>query len=356
MKKFAIALLSVLIFTACKTKENEVKDENNQLKTENSVTEASGDKADESDQSNAVEVEEEQLPSIHQAEDGSYTFRYNLKKGVNYPFVLVINQNQKMNAMGQNIDLTASRTVVFDYLVEDVVKNQFKIKATFKKFAESSKTPEGTLSYDTNNPKPSDKDVAQSWSVYKAITGESFDMVMNNKGKIVSVNGLDKVVDSAMKKLAGDFGLDEQKQIKMILQNSLSNESIIAQFEESMNIFPDKPMKIGEKWEDSQKINEGPVKGENKVTRTFKEIKDGKATISISGVQDMSGADTEQNTGITASMKSHATLDGYVDLDYDTGWIKKAKITKSEKITTVYSKDDKKETESSTQTVVTTVN
>lgn len=354
MKKITIVLLSVLIFSACKN-DKETKENENDKKTEQLDNQEVGVQ-NETSGNEVAETEEPGLTSVHQNEDGSYSFRYNLIKGETYPFALVINQDQKMSAMGQNINLQASRTVVFDYLVEDVENNQFKIKATFKKFSESSKTPEGSISYDTNNPKPADKDVAQSWSVYKSIAGESFNMVINNKGKVVSISGLPKVIDSAMKKLAGDFGLDDQKQIRKLLENSLSDASITSQFEESMNIFPDKAMKIGEKWEDSQKINEGPVKGENKLTRTFKEIKDGRATIVVSGVQDVSGTETEKNSGITASMKNHATIEGFIDLDYKTGWIKKAKITKSEKITTVYSRDDKKETENSSQTVTTTVN
>ena len=42
-----------------------------------------------------------------------------------------------------------------------------------------------------------------------------------------------------------------------------------------MNIFPERNLKIGEKWEDVQNINEGPVTGKNTVTRTLKELKMG---------------------------------------------------------------------------------
>src|SRR5690606_33978143 len=113
-------------------------------------------------------------------------------------------------------------------------------------------------------------------------------------------------------------------------------------------------MKIGEQWSDSQNISEGPIKGTNKVTRTFKELKDGKATITVSGTQNVSGTETQQ--GITMNMKNNATLNGFIDLDMETGWIKKVSITKKETINTTYQQGEQKETESGTSTTITTVN
>lgn len=293
--------------------------------------------------------------ALHKNEDESYTFRYNLKKGETYPFLLKINQNQSMSAAGQSMNLSSSRTVDFDYFVEEAAGNKFKLKATFKGFSESFKSPTGeTLSYNTASAKPSDKDVAQSWTIYKAITGQSFTMDVDNKGKVLSVNGLEKIVSNALAKLKNDFTTEEQNQIRDLLKVSLSSESIKSQFEESLNIFPDKDLKIGEKWDDTQNISEGPVKGQNKVTRTLKEIKDGKAKITVDGIQDVSGNDTQN--GISAVMKNHATLNGYVDLDMETGWIKKVSITKKETINTTYQQGDQKQTESGTQTIITTVN
>lgn len=349
MKKLILLLLSVVFVMGCKNDSDKkvVEKDNGKAAIQDSETDNNPQNQFTANQTTSA---------LQKNEDETYSFRYNLKKGETYPFVLKTNTEQSLDNMGKKLNIQSSRTVVFDYFVEEVKNNQFYIKATFKKFAESAKSPNGTISYDTNSPKPTDKEVAQSWSVYKSITGESFEMVMNNRGKVVSVNGLEKVVSSAMKKLSGDFNPDEQKEIKQLLDYSLSKESIISQFEESLNIFPEKNIKVGEKWEDSQNINDGPVKGNNKVTRTFKEIKDGRATIVVSGIQDVSGTDKDEKSGVTANMKNHASIEGSVDLDFETGWIKKARITKSEKITTTYSKDNQKETEENSQTIITTVN
>lgn len=354
MRKSLIILSVFVALTACK---NENKTIGTNEKGENLILNENGDTVVANIDSAQISNPPSEInqTALVKNTDDSYSFKYNLKKGETYPFQLKTQQEQSMAAGGQSLKMSSERTVGFDYFVEDVVNNVFKLKATFKEFSERFKAPTGeTISYNTSSAKPADKDVAQSWSIYKAIIGESFQMEVDNKGKVISVKGLDKVVGNVQGKLKNDFNAEEQKMIKDLLNASLNNEAIKSQFEETLNIFPDKNMKIGEQWADSQNISEGPIKGTNKVTRTFKELKDGKATITVSGTQNVSGTETQQ--GITMNMKNNATLNGFIDLDMETGWIKKVSITKKETINTTYQQGEQKETESGTSTTITTVN
>jgi hypothetical protein len=356
MKKPLIILSAVLVLASCKEKAENVVGTNE--KGEKLVVNESGDTLVLSQNDSVNIPEAEPVPAnaaLVKNEDESYSFRYNLKQGETYPFKLKISQNQSMSAAGQSMNLSTSRTVDFNYLVEEAKDNKFTIKATFEGFSESFNSPNGeTISYNTASVKPANQDAAQSWTIYKAIDGQSFNMQIDNKGKVLSVSGLDKVIANTLAKLKNDFTADEQKDIKDLLDSSLSNEAIKAQFEESLNIFPDKNLKIGGQWEDSQNLSEGPVKGQNKVTRTFKELKNGKAKIVVEGTQDVSGTQTQN--GITANMKNHATITGYIDLDVESGWIKKVNITKKETVNTTYTKDGQSETENGTSTTITTVN
>ncbi|HUH35641.1 MAG TPA: DUF6263 family protein [Moheibacter sp.] len=354
MKKSLILLSVMALLTACKNQSN--SSETPSGTTEQTQLE-SNDAADlaQNDSLTLSENTENVVSALSKNEDESYSFRFNLKQGETYPFHLKINQKQSMSAAGQSMDISSSRTVDFDYLVQEVVGNKFKLKATFKSFGESFQAPTGeTIAFHTSQAKPADKDVAASWSIYKAISGQSFQMEVDNQGRVLAVNGLDKVQNNAMSQLKSQFNQEEQTYIKGLLEASLSNQAIQSQFEESLNIFPDRSLKIGEKWEDSQNINEGPVKGNNRVTRTFEGIQDGKATIKVNGVQTVSGKETKE--GITATMKNDATITGTVILDLESGWLNKVNVTKKETMSTTYQQGDQKETEKGTQTIVTTVN
>lgn len=293
--------------------------------------------------------------ALQKAEDGSYSFRYNLKKGVTYPFSLKINATQSLSDGSKSQKISNSRTTDILYFVEDVVDNKFKLKATFKGFSEEFNSPEGgKMEYNTASGKPADKDVAQSWKIYKAITGESFQMEVDNKGKVLNVTGLDKITSSVQSKLKNDFTAEEQKMIGELLKGTLNKESIKMQFEETLNIFPDKSMKIGENWEDSQNISEGPIKGTNKVTRTFKSIDGNIATISVNGVQNVNGKESQE--GVTMSMSNNATLTGSIDLDLSSGWIKKVNLTKNETVKQTMEGQGQKQTMTQTSNTKTTVN
>lgn len=355
MKKALIILTTLTLFFACK-KDNEKIVGTNE-KGESLVVNENGDTISVSTNETINDDPEQTVVStaLSKNEDQTYSFQYNLKKGETYPFLLKITQEQALNSAGQSMKLNSSRTVQFDYLVEDVIGTTFKIKATFKRFAETFNGPSGEkMAYDTSSAKPSDKDIAQSWKIYKAIVGENFQMEIDNKGKVVSVNGLKNIVSNVEGKLANDFTGDEKKLLKELLSSSLSTEAIKSQFEESLNIFPDKSLKIGEQWSDSQNISEGPIKGTNKVTRTFKGVDNGLATITVNGTQNVSGSDTQQ--GITMNMTNKASLNGKIDLDLESGWIKKVSLTKKESINTTYQQGEQKQSESGTSTTVTTVN
>lgn len=353
MKKSLIILAVFALMTACKDKISDTK-------TGVSTTENAQNEEYVVDVSlNEIETEEgintESNTSLQKNEDDTYSFRFNLKKGDTYPFRMKITTDESMTMSNQSASMSSTRTVDFDYFVENINNTNFILKATFLNFSESFKAPTGeTISFNTAQGRPANEDVAKNWAIYKAISGQSFTMEVNNRGKVISVKGLDKVRSNAFEKIKSDFTAEEQTYVKDLLENSLSVNAIKVQFEESMNIFPERNLKIGEKWEDVQNINEGPVTGKNTVTRTFEGIKDGVARVKVDGVMNVGGSETQQD--LTMTIKNNSTIDGTIDVDIETGWLNKVHFVKNESSLVTYQQGDMKETESVKQTVVTTVN
>src|SRR5690606_35053388 len=156
MKKILIVMVTFSLFTSCKKEENQARINGN---GENLII----SEKDSLLQNDTILTDVPQDLSLQKTDDGSYTFRYNLKKGETYPFLLKVNMVQSMSDGRQTQKLTNSRTTEMAYFVEDVTPNSFKIKATFKSFSEDFNSPEGeNLSYNTNSPQPKDKDIAQN--------------------------------------------------------------------------------------------------------------------------------------------------------------------------------------------------
>lgn len=349
MKMKPLFLSAFFVFAACKKDAEKVDNQNEPINIAEKETLAEIPIAEDS-----VQVVSEPM-AISKTEDGAYSFYFNLKKGAHYPFIFQSNDEQKVTSGPESAKMISTRGREFDYYVVDTANQNFVLRATFKRYTESSTGPDGvTLSYDTSKKRPTDPDVAANWLVYSAVVGESFEMTLDNKGRVKKVNGLDKVRTNVKSKLKNEFTPEELGELEQILNASLSNEMIKSQFEENLNFLPDKDMKLGEKWEDSQNISEGPIKGTGSMSRTFEKLENNTATIVISGVQNVSGNQTQGD--MSAEMKSKSTLKGKVELDAETGWVRKFNLTKNEDTTTTLRQGSESLVETGSMKSVTTVN
>src|SRR5690606_6838577 len=144
-KKILIVLATFSLFTNCKKEETPTGINGN---GENSMIQ----KKDSLQNNDTILTDAPQNLSLQKTEDGSYTFRYNLKKGETYPFLLKVNMVQSMSDGNQTQKMTSSRTTEMSYFVEDAANNKFKLKATFKSFSEDFTSPEGEkLAYSTQS-------------------------------------------------------------------------------------------------------------------------------------------------------------------------------------------------------------
>lgn len=349
MKMTPIFLSAFFLFAACKKDAEKVDNQEEQItETENIVTTEAPVTED------SLQVVTERT-AISKTENGAYSFYFNLQKGAHYPFIFHSNDEQKVTSGPESAKMISTRGREFDYYVVDTINQSFVLRATFKRYTESSTGPDGiTLSYDTSKKRPTDPDVAANWLVYSAVVGEFFEMTLDKKGRVKKVTGLDKVRTNVKNKLKNDFTPEELSELDQILTASLSNEMIKSQFEENLNFLPDKDMKLGEKWEDSQNISEGPIKGTGTLSRTFEKLENNTATITVNGTQNVSGTQTEGD--MSAEMKSKSTLKGKVELDTETGWVRKFNLTKNEETTTTLRQGSESLVETGSMKSITTVN
>src|SRR5690625_7848570 len=96
-----------------------------------------------------------------------------------------ITTDESMTMGDQSASMSATRTVDFDYIVENINNTNFILKATFLNFRESFKAPTGeTISFNTAQGRPDNEDVDKNWSIYKAINGQSITMEVKNREKV----------------------------------------------------------------------------------------------------------------------------------------------------------------------------
>ncbi|OFM83986.1 DUF6263 family protein [Weeksella sp. HMSC059D05] len=370
MKKFFIttAILG-LSFFSCKKDSNKDdlkvvgKDANG---NELVVTEQGDTIPKPTEDSLAVTSEENSVESVAliKNEDDRYDFKYNLEKGKTYPINLTVLTTRNVSDGTQSLKLSNESRKKIDYTVQDYQNGTYTLKVTFRQYSEKLTDPTGKVfSFDTSKNKPSDQMTAMSWQVYKSIIGKSYTMKMNDRGQVISVDGLGTIRSGIESSMKSSLSAEEQKALSEMLKVSLSEEAIKMQFQETMNIYPDKKLKIKESWSDENKVNEGPLKGTSKITRTLESIEEAATKISIKGTQKVSGSETQKmptpdkkEQTVNLSMNDQSTISGNIYLDTSSGWIKKVDITQKKTVKETIESQGQKQTRTENTTVQTLVN
>lgn len=293
--------------------------------------------------------------AIEKGADEKYSYKYNLEIGKTYPMTLSIKNTQAASDGKQSQKMTSESKKEIDYTVKDFKNGVYTLEVKSKQYSEKMTDPTGkSISYDTKSAKPANKDIAVSWSIYKAMTGKTYTMKVDQKGKVVSVDGLDAVKSSILNTVKGQVNAEEFKVFTQIIDNSLNKEAISSQFEETMNVFPNKTLALKESWSDSQKIDKGPMKGNISMKRTLASVEPNHTTITVAGSQSLKGNDTQQ--GVKMSANSNANVDGKILIDTKSGWINKVSLTKKETLKRTVEAQGQSQTMTETSTTVTTVN
>ena len=105
-------------------------------------------------------------------------------------------------------------------------------------------------------------------------------------------------------------------------------EAISAQFDETMNIYPNKKLKVKESWSEKDNINQGPMKGSSDLTRTLVSVDPKNTKIAVKGTQQLKGSDTQE--GMKMSVNAKANINGTILIDTQSGWINNVNLTKKE--------------------------
>ena len=132
----------------------------------------------------------------------------NLKKGDIYKAELTISQKITETVMGQNVDIEMNYGYKFDYAVQDADKNGvYTIKVTFRNIKLKQVSQSGTVEYDSSAANASDKGSAY----FKALLGQSYTMKIDKLGNVKSIEGINGIINNALKKSGADEKLQSSK-------------------------------------------------------------------------------------------------------------------------------------------------
>lgn len=253
--------------------------------------------------------------------------RFNLKKGKAYVYSMSLNIDQEMEGNKMNSDMNFGYTL-------DVIDDSSGVKTlktSYDRIEMNMKTPGEDIRINTDKPL-ADTNVAANpismmTGMFHAMKGKSFLMKVNPEGKILEVSGLKDMAEA----MVNGMNIPEQSKPMMLqmFSSQFNDEMMKNNFAQAFDIFPNKPVKVGDTWEKKLSFS-GMSMNTN---YTVKEIGKDKVTLDARSTLQMQGSKGTQTGTFVVDRETGLVVDGNFEQKFEAPnkMIAKGKITGKER-------------------------
>jgi hypothetical protein len=253
-----------------------------------------------------------------------YDISLNLEEGKTYTLnsksSLIVTQSYKGNEM----KITMNLDFGIDYTVKTAGNNEFVLDVKYTDLGMLMDMPQGKLDYSSG------KEVSDTLNdlmsiMFDNMVGKSFEMTLDNKGKVKSVSGFDKIIAHLFDNLPSSIDM-QKDQLMGQMNNAFGEDSFKQNMEAATAIFPDKPVKVGDTWEIETTINstiEFNIKNVYTLEKVTKEFYLVKAIGSIGTAQSL---EFMERNGVFVKQELSGASESEISLNKKTGWIQLSEV------------------------------
>ncbi len=232
-----------------------------------------------------------------QVSGDAVTLKFNLKEGQKYLYSS--DMKQKTKSMGQ--EMTNNMLVDYIYEVKSSTGENKVLSVTYDRIKLDMNAMGQVMSYDSKDSSASKGMIAESMKDFK---GKNFSVTIAPNGEIVKVDGFENLTNSG---------------------TPINANSIKEMMENVFNIYPDKPVKIGEQWKKTMNLNMQTITMKIDMTYTLKEINGDKALFDVVGkITSELGKDMKEMAGM--KMEMSGTQSGNMEVEISTGMMISGKV------------------------------
>lgn len=243
------------------------------------------------------------------------TLELNLVKGDVYTQGSMSNIKMDLSMMGQNIAIDMSMGGHMSFKVLDIKDNIYDLEVRYDSISMKMNLMDKLMEFSSE--KMSDMNDMMS-KMMSTMKNKNFNMKMSKKGKIIEVTNMDSIYSDFYK--MSQLSEEQKIQMKAQVEKGFGEESLKSNMGLSCEIFPDKPVEVGDKWTIKGKMV-STITADVITTYELKEVaKDYYLISSSSLLLSDSTATMEMN-----NMKMKINLSGSISSDLKvrkrTGWI-----------------------------------
>ncbi len=242
--------------------------------------------------------------------------KFDPEKGKTYDYEIAWEMDQQMMEQHHKINIASGYTL-------DVIDDKDNIKTVrtvYKNFKMYMNIMGMEINVDTDKPS---EPVSQAElkanplgmmdRIFAGIKEKEFIMKVNEEGKVLEVSGFEKIINSMIDSMGVEG--DAKMQVQASLQDQFNEQAIKDQFAQVFSIFPNKEIKVGDKWEKSLQVG-GRMPAKYMTTYTVKETEGDHVSLSA---QTNIGSDNSESDSYQMEIKG--TQNGSLLVDSKTGLV-----------------------------------
>ena len=250
------------------------------------------------------------------------TLKLNLEKGKTYSYGTSTHFDMNMEVSGQKmatgLDMAYTYKIALDHA--DSVGNQV-LNSTIDAIKFKAAVMGMSMGYDSKEViDTSHQDAMSSMfrRIFSGMLGKSFKITIGPTGSIVDVSGVEEMITNMIN---GFPGSDEEKEkMKAQLSQSFNKEQVKQTFAQAFNLYPDKPVKIGDSWKKEVELGMKGMSNTQDITYKVKDITSSTVVLDLKGeIKTSRGGVHPDSTATAPAMDMNGSESGTITLDRTSG-------------------------------------
>lgn len=245
----------------------------------------------------------------------------NLIQGKEYSQTSNAKMTMTQDVMGQTIEINAVITGKMIYLVKGISPAGYDMDIRYESMSMEMIMPQATIKFSSENPTEGD----MMSQVLSGMINKPFTAQLSKTGKVISVKNIDALFTAAFEKFP-NISESQKEQVKSQLNQSYGEKAFTSNLEMIFAIYPEKPVKLGEKWNVQTKLKSSISAN---ISTTYSYAEEGSDFRRIRGESKITAEDSGEYTvsnGMEMKFDMNGTMVSDIKVDKKTGWILEANV------------------------------
>jgi len=262
----------------------------------------------------------------HKNTEKKYKLSFHLKPGDKYYYTITAATNMKLEVQEKVVENKNNATIGLIYeMLNDSAGNHL-LRITYDSFHILTRKGEEEKEIDAANAASS---TDPSEKILGIIKGSSVLMSINDKGKVVAVNGFNTMMDKIMASVnVSDIPSTQVQEIRKQLSAMLGDDFLKTNMEQNFGMLPDTGVYIGDSWK-KDAIQQGDMHLNSTGNFTLEEVDNGVAKIKSSSDFDNAIQNNPVIMGFKAAADFKGKEEGTYAVDINSGILTNAKSNTS---------------------------